>query len=115
MLVFIVMYVLLVPLTVWLEERRDQDKERTECECCLFVFYIFFQILLSIGMIFFVVIALGGIPILFYLLNGIAKTHPMTQHVFFWLVMNSLVSPYVVMIVTFAAGKVFGCGEDEEM
>ncbi len=116
MLVFVLLYVLLVPLTVWLEERRDQNKERTGCECCLYVMYLMFQLLLFLGMIVLLIIALGGIPVLFYLLNGIAKTHPMTQQTFFGMAINSLIAPYVVFLVVFALTKIIGCGgETEEM
>lgn len=74
MLVFVVLYVVLVPLTVWLEERRDKNKERTGCECCLFAMSIVFQVLLLVGFVVFLAIAIGGIPVLFYLLNGIRRT-----------------------------------------
>jgi len=110
MLVFIVMYILLVPLTSWLEERRDPQKERTGCECCLYAFYLFCQFLLLVGMVGFVAVVLGGVPVLFYLLNGITKSRPMTQTTFFALAINCLVSPYFVGLVAYIFGRFFGCG-----
>lgn len=63
-----------------------------------------------IATIVFVAIAIGGIPVLFYLLHGITKTDPMTQNVFFGLVINCLVSPYGVFIIVLVLSKFIGCG-----
>ncbi len=76
--------------------------------------YLMFQLLLFLGMIVLLIIALGGIPVLFYLLNGIAKTEPMTQKAFFGLAINCLVAPYVVFLVVFGLTRVIGCGGESE-
>jgi hypothetical protein len=67
------MFLFVVPVTTWLESRRNPDLERTGCESCLYVFHIFFQILLLLGSLLFFALILGGIPILFYLLGGLSK------------------------------------------
>ncbi len=75
--------------------------------------YVVFQVLLIVGTLFFLLIAVGGIPILFYLLNGIRRSQPYAQETFFGMAINSLVAPYFVFLVVYVFNRYFGCGQKE--
>jgi hypothetical protein len=61
-------------------------------------------------MVVFVAIVLGGVPVMFYLLNGIVKAGIQVENVLFGLIISCLVSPVGVGLIVLLFSKIVGCG-----